>query len=65
MPSIGAHCHELRINDANQTWRLIYRFDEDAIIILEVFSKKTTTTPQAVIDACQQRLAQFHAIEEK
>jgi len=41
MPSIGARCHESRINDEAVTWRLVYRIDEDAIIILEVFSKKT------------------------
>ena len=30
--------------------------DEDAIVILGVFQKKTTKTPQRVIDACRQRL---------
>jgi phage-related protein len=39
MPSIGARCHELRINDENKTWRIVYRIDDDAIIILEVFEK--------------------------
>src|SRR5947209_5365294 len=24
MPSIGSQCHELRINDENQTWRIVY-----------------------------------------
>lgn len=37
MPSIGAGCHELRINDEKLTWRIIYRIDPDAIVILEVF----------------------------
>jgi len=41
MPSIGARCHELRINDEDVTWRIVYRIDTDAIIILEVFDKKT------------------------
>ena len=31
MPSIGPRCHELRVNDENATWRLIYRIDPDAI----------------------------------
>jgi len=31
MPSIGARCHELRVNDEASTWRLIYRIDSDAI----------------------------------
>ena len=53
MPTIGSRCHELRINDKNRTWRIIYRIDPDAIILLEVFSKKSRETPQRVIDACK------------
>jgi len=55
MPSIGPRCHELRIRDAEQrvTWRIIYRIDADAIVIAEVFEKKTQKTPKNVIDACQ------------
>ena len=34
MPSIGKRCHELRITDENSIWRIIYRIDSDAIIIL-------------------------------
>jgi len=30
--SIGARCHELRINDASGTWRIMYRIDKDAIV---------------------------------
>jgi len=56
MPSIGARCHELRINDAQATWRIVYRIDPDAVVICEVFSKKTSTTPAAVVRACQRRL---------
>jgi phage-related protein len=56
MPSIGASCHELRIVDTDKTWRVIYRIDTDAIVILEVFSKKTRETPQNVIDACKRRI---------
>jgi phage-related protein len=40
MPSIGARCHELRINDGGTHWRLVYPIDTDAIAILEVFAKK-------------------------
>jgi phage-related protein len=59
MPSIGRRCHELRINDEDAIWRIIYRADKDAIVILEVFSKKTTKTPQAVVKACQKRLRDY------
>src|SRR5712691_2368174 len=53
MPTIGARCHELRIQDADSTWRVVYRVDSDAVIIAEVFAKKTQTTPKSVIDACR------------
>jgi phage-related protein len=56
MPTIGSRCHELRINDANTTWRIIYRIDEDAIVMVAVFAKKTNETPKQVIDVCRQRL---------
>jgi phage-related protein len=56
MPRIGPRCHELRVNDRNKTWRLIYRIDPDAVVILDVFEKKTNQTPPQVIDNCQRRL---------
>ena len=59
MPSIGAHCHELRIRDADKNWRIIYRVDEDAILIVEVFNKTTRKTPDQVIEKCQKRLSQY------
>lgn len=62
MPSIGTRCHELRINDVDATWRIIYRIDPDAILILDVFSKKTPHTPQDVIENCKRRLRQYDAV---
>jgi phage-related protein len=59
MPSIGPRCHELRINDSGGNWRLMYRIDTDAIVIAEVFSKKTRTTPKSVIDTCRKRLKEY------
>jgi len=59
MPSIGSRCHELRITDERTTWRIIHRIDSDAIVILEVFSKKSRITPKAVIDVCKQRLRDY------
>jgi phage-related protein len=41
MPEIGPRCHELRIADENRVWRIYYRIDSDAIVIAEVFGKKT------------------------
>ena len=61
MPSIGPRCYELRVNDENKTWRLIYRIDPDAIVLCEVFEKQTQRTPKSLIDVCQQRLRQYDA----
>jgi len=62
MPSIGRRCHELRLIDEDATWRLVYRVDADAIIIADVFKKKTQATPRSVIDACKRRLREYDAI---
>jgi phage-related protein len=59
MPGTGSRCHELRIVDQGKTWRIIYRTDRDAIVIVEVFAKKSTKTPKAVLDACQRRLREY------
>jgi phage-related protein len=59
MPSIGERCHELRIRDAEKNWRIIYRIDDDAILIVEVFKKSTRTTTKNVIDICKKRLSKY------
>jgi phage-related protein len=59
MPVVGPRCHELRVPDAGADWRIVYRLDPDAVVILEVFSKKTQTTPKTVIDACTRRLREY------
>ena len=32
MPAIGSQCHELRIQDRGQSWRIAYCVAEDAIV---------------------------------
>ena len=56
MPLMGRRCHELRIQDKKDTWRLVYRVDSDAIVIVEIFSKKTQQTPKGVIETSKRRL---------
>ena len=63
MPSIGKRCHELRVRDQEQNWRIVYRIDSDAIVIAEVFAKKTGATPRKVIDKCKARLRAYDEIE--
>ena len=59
MPNTGRRCHELRINDENATWRIIYRTDADVIVILEVFEKKTNKTPKHIINTCKDRIRRY------
>ena len=62
MPSIGRRCHELRIPDRDRTWRIVYRVDEDAVLILHVFSKKTQRTPKSVVETCMALLSRYDSL---
>ena len=62
MPSIGPRCHELRIDDREQTWRVIYRVGSDVVVVLEVFSKKSRSTPDEVIRTCRRRLSAYDQV---
>ena len=64
MPVIGVRCHELRIIDESGTFRIIYRVDADAVVILDVFKKKTQQTPQSLIDTCRRRLREYDRVME-
>lgn len=59
MPGVAPRCHELRITDETIRWRIIYRIDVDAIVIADVFRKKTRKTPQETIDVCRDRLRRY------
>lgn len=62
MPAIGSRCHELRVDDGDVTWRIIYHIDSDAIVILEVFQKKSRATPKQVIDIARKRLRAYQRV---
>jgi len=47
--------------DENLTWRIIYRIYSDAILILDVFEKKTNKNPKLIIDICKQRIRRYEA----
>ena len=59
MPSVGKSCHELRVSDGAIDWRILYRIDDDAILVVDVFQKKSRRTPKAVIERCRRRLREF------
>jgi len=66
MPGIGANCHELQIADSERDveWRIIYCVDDIAIVILEVFEKKTRKTPETIKRVCRQRLSRYLQAKE-
>ena len=64
MPAIGPGCHELRVIDAHASWRLMYHLAPDAVVILDVFAKKTAATPKTVIAECQRRLAEYRRVTQ-
>ncbi len=59
VPEVGARCGALRVRDAEHNWRIMYRIDADAVLILEVYPKKTRKIPDAVIRRCKDRLKRF------
>lgn len=65
MPAIGPRCHELRIQDQDKSWRIIYQIDPDAIVILEVFRKTSQQTPPRVIEDCKRRLRNYERNKKK
>ena len=40
----------------------MYRIDPDAIVIVDVFAKKTGRTPKSVIETCKARLRMYDAV---
>jgi phage-related protein len=54
MPAMGPRCHELRVKDARNDWRIVYRIDPDAVI--------TRQTPLSVITDCKRRLRMYDQV---
>ncbi len=61
MSVIGPRCWEVRVPDpdVDKTWCIIYRSDDDFIVIVEVFAKKTQATPDSVIKTSRERLRRY------
>ena len=61
LPSIGSSVHELRVRDGDNDWRLVYRIDVDAIVIVDVFAKRSRATPHRMIEIGRERLRRYDA----
>lgn len=65
MPSIGPGVAELRVTDEGRVeWRLIYRLDRDAVVVVALFKKKTQATPKQWIDTSRERLRRYDQTAE-
>jgi phage-related protein len=64
LPILGPRCGSLRVRDGEHNWRIVYRIDADAILILEVYAKKTRKVPTGVIERCKKRLQDYDAISK-
>lgn len=60
-PPMGRRVHELRVDDpeTGRAWRIVYRVDPDAVLIVHWFEKKTQKTPLRVVDLCKNRLGEY------
>ena len=61
LPDVGLRCGALRVRDAEHNWRIMYRIDSDAVLVVEVYPKKTRKIPDEVIERCKKRLKQYDA----
>lgn len=49
------------VDDRDQTWRVIYRTDPGAILVVALFSKKTEKTPKKVVQQVKRLLGEYDA----
>jgi phage-related protein len=61
LPDLGPRCGALRVRDAGHNWRIMYRIDADAVLVLEVYAKKTRKIPDEVLERCRRRLHEYDA----
>ena len=61
LSDVGPRCGALRVREAEHNWRIVYRIDADAVLVLEVYAKKTRTIPDDVLDRCKRRLKHYDA----
>jgi phage-related protein len=65
LPIVGPRCGALRVRDGAHNWRIMYRVDPDAVLIVAVYSKKTRKIPQELINHCKKRLRDYDEAAKK
>jgi phage-related protein len=61
MIAIGKSCYELRLRDAGTNWRLVFRVDEDAVIVVGLFRKTSPSATGRLIAVSRRRLSEYDA----
>jgi phage-related protein len=61
LPDVGTRCGAIRVRDAEHNWRVVYRIDADAVLILDVYPKKTRKIPDEVLHRCKDRTKRYDA----
>jgi len=46
-------------------FNIFYSWEQYAILILEIFEKKTNKTPKSIIDVCKQRIKRYETDVKK
>ena len=59
LPNVGPRCGALRVRDAQHNWRIMYRADSDAVLVLDVYSKKSRKIPDEFVSRCKERLKRY------
>lgn len=59
LPGLGPRCGALRIPDAEHHWRIMFRVDSDAVLVAEVYAKKTRKIPVEAMQRCGRRFKQY------
>jgi len=59
LPDLGHRCGALRVRDAEHNWRIMFRLDSDAVLVLEIYPKKTRKIPEEVMKRCKKRLKDY------
>ena len=65
LPIVGPRCGAIRVRDGAHNWRIMYRLDADAVLVVDVYAKKTRTIPDEVVDRCKKRLRDYDALVKK
>lgn len=65
LPVVGKGCHELRVSDGPVEWRLVYAARDDAVVLLDVFRKKTQKAPSSRLRECAARIKRFDEARRK